>query len=295
MPWRDSGQVRIQLAERSPSAEPLPQGAAVPDVPTSAVRQEQAAPPIQDRPGARSPPLRPPASRSARLPVRAGPNTRGAVTAAKGRRRKRRVQMSHQCVSGPGVPERSRRLRHGVRTLRSFARIALAIVPLLPVATTGIMPKPNFAEASEALAADVLADRQAGISSDATILAWRIHLGETSELLVDERRLDEIAREIDQVLARIRNRYPETTGVAARPRYSPATLLLTVDGDLLDAIAQRWDGASEFRLTGGCGFRRAECQAGSALASIDAVDRLCDHAFQRACKHACGTAGISGR
>ncbi|MXY34770.1 MAG: hypothetical protein F4Y60_11925 [Boseongicola sp. SB0664_bin_43] len=149
------------------------------------------------------------------------------------------------------------------------------------------MPKPNFAEASEALAADVLADRQAGISSDATILAWRIHLGETSELLVDERRLDEIAREIDQVLARIRNRYPETTGVAARPRYSPATLLLTVDGDLLDAIAQRWDGASEFRLTGVADFDELNAKLGlHSLQSMPLIASAIMHFSERANMHA---------
>lgn len=185
------------------------------------------------------------------------------------------------------MPEPSRRLRHGVRALRPFPRIALAIFPPLLGAFLGIMPKPVFAEASEVLAVDSLAARRAGISSDANLLAQRIHLGETGELLMDERRLGEIAREIDQVLTRIRSRYPETAEVAARSRYRPAALLLTVEGDLLDAIAKRWDGASEARLTGVAEFDELNARLGlHALESMPLIASVIMHFSARANLHA---------
>lgn len=67
---------------------------------------------------------------------------------------------------------------------------------------------------------------------------------------MNEQRLGELAIEIDQVLMNIRSRYPETGEVAARSRFRPATLLLTVEGGLLDAIAQRWNGTGGEPLTG---------------------------------------------
>ncbi|MYA87175.1 MAG: hypothetical protein F4X97_01740 [Boseongicola sp. SB0662_bin_57] len=67
---------------------------------------------------------------------------------------------------------------------------------------------------------------------------------------MDEQRLGELAVEIGQVLMHIRDRYPEMTEVTARSRHAPATLLLAVEGRLLDAIAQRWNGAGGVPLTG---------------------------------------------
>ena len=67
---------------------------------------------------------------------------------------------------------------------------------------------------------------------------------------MNEQRLGELAAEIDQVLMHIRSRYPEMTEVAARSRFRPATLLLTVEGGLLDAISQRWNGTGDTPLTG---------------------------------------------
>ena len=160
------------------------------------------------------------------------------------------MQLNHQCVSGIELPKLSCRLQHGVRTLASLPHLVLALLSLLLVAFPTAFAPANAEEASEIAKVDALAARRGEVSSDAQILARRIHLGENSELLMNEQRLGEIAIEIDQVLMLIRSRYPETTEVAARSRFRPAKLLLTVDGGLLDAIAQRWNGTGGTPLTG---------------------------------------------
>ncbi len=165
-------------------------------------------------------------------------------------RSKHRVQLNHRFVSGLELPNRPRRFQRGVRRLGAQPQLLPAVVSLLLVALPTVIPPANAEEASEIPKVEALAAWQGGASSDARILARRIQLGETSELLMNEQRLGELAIEIDQVLMHIRNRYPETAEIAARSRYMSATLLLTVDGRLLDAISQRWNATGGVPLTG---------------------------------------------
>lgn len=160
------------------------------------------------------------------------------------------MQLNHQFVSGHELPNRPRRFQRGVRWLGSPPQLVLAVFSLLHVALPTAIPPANAEEASEIPAAEALAVWHGGASADARMLARRIHLGESSELLANEQRLGELAIEIDQVLMNIRNRYPETAEIAPRSRFRPATLLLSVEGGLFDAIAQRWNGTGGVPLTG---------------------------------------------
>ena len=149
------------------------------------------------------------------------------------------------------------------------------------------MPMASAAESSEALAAEASAGRRASASSDALVLARRIHLGETSQLLFDEQRLDELAGEIDQVLMRIRSLHPRTSELAARVRYRPATLILTVEGDLLDAIARPWDGSGEVPLTGVPEFDELNARLGlHAFEPMPLFASVIMHLSERANLHA---------
>ncbi len=185
-----------------------------------------------------------------RLAISRGTSCKVVRAAAMSRRSKLEVQLDHQFVSGRELPNRPRRFQRGVRWWASLPQLVPAVLSLLLVALPTVIPPANAEEASEIPAAEALAAWQGGASSDARMLARRIHLGESSALLVNEQRLGELAIEIDQVLENIRNRYPETAEVAARSRFRPATLLLTVEGGLFDAIAQRWNGAGRVPLTG---------------------------------------------
>ena len=87
-------------------------------------------------------------------------------------------------------------------------------------------------------------------------LARRIHQRENHDLLRDDRRLDALGREIERVLRRIRNRYPAMKEIAARHRHRRAALLLKIEGDLLENIAERWTdlGAGAVPPTGHAAF-----------------------------------------
>ena len=160
------------------------------------------------------------------------------------------MQLNRKCVSEPDLPEPPCRFQHGVRTLPSLPHLVFPALPLLLIALPAIILIANAAEAAPVPTAETLTAIPGQASSDAQTLARRVHLGETDELLVNEQRLGELAVEIDQVLMHIRSRYPEMAEVAARSRFRPATLLLTVEGGLLDAITQRWNGAGSVHLTG---------------------------------------------
>ncbi len=82
------------------------------------------------------------------------------------------------------------------------------------------------------------APRETGISRDSTVLARRMLQWQSKELLLDERRLDQLGREIGTVLRVIRDRYPAMGEIEARQ--PPAALLLEIKGALLDVIAERW-------------------------------------------------------
>ena len=88
-------------------------------------------------------------------------------------------------------------------------------------------------------------------TGEARVLAERILRRESDRLLFDERRLGALARELDGVLALVRERDPALATIRARRRQDPATLLLGVEPGLLQAIAGRGD---DGRLTGDRAF-----------------------------------------
>ncbi len=71
---------------------------------------------------------------------------------------------------------------------------------------------------------------------EARTLAGRILQRESDALLFDEKRLGTLVRELDRVLARVRERDPALATIRAQRRRSPGTLLLGVEADLFDAI-----------------------------------------------------------
>lgn len=78
------------------------------------------------------------------------------------------------------------------------------------------------------------------------ILATRLHQALTDDLMMDELSLRELGREIDLVLAQIRDRHSRMSEISARRRYVPARLILHLEGDLLDTVMERWqNGNSE--------------------------------------------------
>ena len=197
------------------------------------------------------------------------------------------MQNNRKCVSGIEMSKPSLRLQNGARALRSLPQLALATFSILLVAMPAIIPASSAADAFEAREVESPAAGLGGDLSDAQTLARRIHLRETSALLVDAQRLDELASEIGQVLMHIRSRYPGMAEVSARPRYRPATLLLTVEGCLLDAIAQRWNGTDGVRQTGFQEFDELNSRLGlHRLESIPLLDSVIMHFSEHANLHA---------
>ena len=76
-------------------------------------------------------------------------------------------------------------------------------------------------------------------TGDARALAERILRREGDGLLFNERRLGELTREIGEVLARVRERFPALAAIGVRRQQGPATLLLGVEAGLQDAISGR--------------------------------------------------------
>ena len=103
-----------------------------------------------------------------------------------------------------------------------------------------------------------------GISEDAMILATRLHQAMTDDLIMDDSRLQELGREIDIVLTQIRNRHPRMSEISARRRHVPSRLILHLEGDLLDAVLERWqNGKGEpLTLTGHAAFDELNARTG---------------------------------
>ncbi len=74
--------------------------------------------------------------------------------------------------------------------------------------------------------------------SEAVVLAHRILARKTDDLLLDEKRRRELAREIEGVLVRLRGAHPEVAEVSARAAHRPGVLLLGVKPDLLGTVAR---------------------------------------------------------
>ena len=73
-----------------------------------------------------------------------------------------------------------------------------------------------------------------------TILAQRLHQTLNDDLMMDDLALQDLGREIDLVLTQIRNRHPRMAEISARQWHRPSVLLLELEGDLLDAVVERW-------------------------------------------------------
>ncbi len=73
--------------------------------------------------------------------------------------------------------------------------------------------------------------------SEAALLAHRILARESDALLLDEKRRRELAREIEDMLKRLRYAHPEVAKISARAAHLPGVLLLGVKPGLFRAVA----------------------------------------------------------
>ena len=80
---------------------------------------------------------------------------------------------------------------------------------------------------------------------EAAVLAHRILAGETDDLLVDEKRRRELAREIEGVLVRLRYAHPEIEKISGRAAHLPGVLLLGVKPGLFGAVSRILGGKKE--------------------------------------------------
>ncbi|MDE0333116.1 MAG: hypothetical protein OXL41_14760 [Nitrospinae bacterium] len=74
--------------------------------------------------------------------------------------------------------------------------------------------------------------------SEAVILAHRILARESKDLLLDEERRSELAREIKGVLKRLRYAHPEIEKISARAAHLPGVLLLSVKPRLFRDVSR---------------------------------------------------------
>ena len=72
--------------------------------------------------------------------------------------------------------------------------------------------------------------------SEAALLAHRILARESDTLLLDEERRRELAREIEEVLDRLRYAHPEMAKISARATHQPGVLLLGVKPGLFKMV-----------------------------------------------------------
>lgn len=128
-----------------------------------------------------------------------------------------------------------------LRACRPFRNLVFSACCALVGGWVWDLPVPVGAVASAQPEVRASVPGEVAVSRDATVLARRILHRQGEELLVDERRLDRLAREIGSVLRLIRKRYPAMAEIAARP---PTGLRLEIKGALHDDIAARWAGVS---------------------------------------------------
>lgn len=81
--------------------------------------------------------------------------------------------------------------------------------------------------------------------NEGTILANRLLSGDEAELVFDEKALDMLADEIEEVLALVRIAYPETAGIVARLDHVWGRLVLTLSYDLADTVERLVKGQTE--------------------------------------------------
>ena len=133
--------------------------------------------------------------------------------------------------------------------------MALAAGCALVLASCQSAPTPD-ASAEAGSAIDVHASPWASASAEARVLADRILRRESGDLLLDGARQRALGRGIERALALIRQSHPAMAEIGVREAYSPATLLLGLDGALRDAVARLWgdEDLSAVPRTGHSGF-----------------------------------------
>ncbi len=115
--------------------------------------------------------------------------------------------------------------------LRNFCLVAML---------TTVIAGPFFFTGSDDSTRILAALPDTGISRDATILAARQYQTLNDDLMMDDLALQALGQEIDLVLTQIRNRHPRMADISARRWHRPSVLLLELEGDLLDAVVERW-------------------------------------------------------
>ncbi len=131
-----------------------------------------------------------------------------------------------------------RQTRRGSKRPVAAIWIRFAVVCLLPAAWC-VFPKAQVFGATAAAPTVVLAgSRKPPKVSEAALLAHRILARETDDLLLDAKRRRELAREIVDVLKRLRDAHPEVAEVPVRRLHRPGVLLLGLKPDLLGAVAR---------------------------------------------------------
>ena len=106
--------------------------------------------------------------------------------------------------------------------------------------------------------------RKSPAAREAAVLADRILRRENHDLLPDARRRRGLIREIERVLARIRDAYPATADISVREAHRPGMLLLGLEPDLFEAVSRLLDDArgSEALRTGHAEFDALNAKLG---------------------------------
>ncbi|MDE2912728.1 MAG: hypothetical protein OXL68_07370 [Paracoccaceae bacterium] len=99
------------------------------------------------------------------------------------------------------------------------------LTPFVPAASAQSVVKPATSGERE-------------VSREASTLARRILERKHDELILDERHIDQLGREIALVLRLIRHRYPAMAEITVRE--PPQGLIVAIEGELFDDISERW-------------------------------------------------------
>ena len=131
-----------------------------------------------------------------------------------------------------------RQTRRGSKRPVAAIWLRFAVVCLLP-AVWCVFPKAQVFGATAAAPTVVPADsRKPPKVSEAALLAHRILARKTDDLLLDEKRRRDLAREIEGFLLRLRYAHPEVAEVPVRRLHRPGVLLLGVKPDLTDTVSR---------------------------------------------------------
>ena len=116
--------------------------------------------------------------------------------------------------------------------------ICLWFAPFCALILTGCGVSPNQ-EASGAVSAPSVVrtdPRESPAAREAAVLADRILRRENDDFLLDARRRRRLFREIERVLARIRDAYPAMAEISVREAHRPGMLLLGLEPDLFEVV-----------------------------------------------------------